>query len=89
MWKLSLGFKRTVHYSVTFVFVCMHAREHVPVCCLCVCIYSHGEVRQLWENMKASQPELLDGFASFLDGISQQLQDAERQKEQLKTDLAR
>lgn len=50
---------------------------------------SHGQVRQLWEEMKANQPELLDGFASFLDGVSQQLQEAEEQKMKLRTDLDR
>eukprot|EP00117_Sycon_ciliatum_P034344 scpid20013/ scgid26233/ Ras and EF-hand domain-containing protein homolog len=49
----------------------------------------HGDLLLLWDKLRLTRPELLDPFSSFLDTVSQQLQDAELQRERMSTDLQR
>ena len=43
----------------------------------------------MWERLRETKPELLDPFANILGNISQQLQDAEAQKQIMKSGLER
>ena len=47
------------------------------------------QVRQLWDEMKNNQPQLLDEFEQILGDVSQKLQMAEEEKEQLKAERDR
>lgn len=56
---------------------------------VCVPLFSPGEVRSLWAQLRRDEPHLLSNFEEFLARVTHQIKEAHQEKKEMESALQR